>query len=69
MSGVSHGVITGVLEQSGNPGQIPVATVKAYTGYNWNDGSFDSGLAIKSVTILGATFLMGWVIKQFARRM
>lgn len=68
--GVGHGLIYGIskLLQGEDPAKVPREIVWAYSGVNIDDGSFNQGQALKSVTIIGVTYLIGRGLKYVARR-
>ena len=65
--GLLHGTLAGI-QRAGFNAETPREILYEYSGIQ-RDGVFNSAQLVKSVTIIAASFGVGWAIKQMARRM
>ena len=67
LAGASHGVISGVTREIGQPQQIPAAIINDYTGFNPVSNTFDQNQLIKSLLTIGGAVVAGKIIRWAAR--
>ena len=67
--GVGHGAIRAGTEsvQDGVWKEFPRRMVRYYSGFDIDDGSFETDVLVKSALTIGVTYVIGRMIKQVAR--